>query len=171
MQMLRVPLLILLLSSLSSGYEVCCHLFPVTDLMLDFNTLSMKHEQRWQQAGYIPKIYNEYMARPNNYVVIPVDQKTAYYFLNSPNNYTKCYDCTRIDPQVNNISRQEVDRMQWLSNYVKISQHDYVVCQTQLESQNWTTGYIVAAVTLVLFLLFGATAVVTWLYTNFGKLK
>lgn len=162
-------MLLLLFLSFSAAYEICCHLFPVTDLMLDFNTLSMKHEQKWQEAGYIPKIYNEYMAKPNNFVVIPVDQKTAYYFLNSPNNYTKCFDCARIDQTANNVSRREADRMQWLSNYVKISQHDYVVCQSQLENQNWTTGYIVAAVTLVLFILFITTAVITWLYANFSK--
>jgi hypothetical protein len=139
--------------------------------MLEFNTLSMRHEQKWKDAGYIPKVYTEMMERPNRFVVIPVDEKTAYYFLNSPNNYTKCFDCKRINHETNTISRLEEDRLHWMSNYVKITQHDYVICQTQLDNPNWTTGYIVAAISIVLFMFFVGTAVIAWICTNTGKMQ
>lgn len=170
-RVLTTVMVLSLLLPTVTAYDICCHLFTMTDRMLDFNTLSIRHEQKWKEAGYIPKVYTEMMDRPNRFVVISVDDKTAYYFLNSPNNYTKCYDCSRINHETNTISTKEEDRMHWLSNYVKISQHDYVICQTQLENTNWTTVYIAAAIIIVLLILFGSTAIVAWVCANVGQLK
>lgn len=156
--------------SSSSSYDICCHLFTVNDNQLSFNSLSKDHGEQWQRLGYVPKVYVDMMTKPNRFVVIPVDEpKTAYYFLNSPNNYTRCFDCQRINRETNEVSTSEEDRRHWMANYIKITQHDYVVCQSQLDSQNWTTVYLAAAISIVLFILFFCTAVFSWLYANITK--
>lgn len=152
-------------------YDICCPLFQVTEPMLQFLSLSIKHEAKWRQLDYIPSVYNELTPELNQFVTIAVDEQTARFFFNSQNNYTRCYDCQRIDHSTSTIHRDEQSRVQWVSNYVKFSQHDYTACQNQLDKQNWTTGYIVAAVSLVLVLFFLAVAAVSWVIGNLKKIK
>lgn len=155
---------ILIAAAVVYSYEICCPLFQVSDDMLEFLSLSVKHENKWVKAGYIPNVYKDILPDGTKFVRVPVDQRTAYFFFNSPNNYTKCYDCTRLS-QFQIINNEEA-RLQWISTYAKFTQHDYTACHVQLDKQNWTTGYIVAAVTLVLFILFTVTAAISWLVIN-----
>lgn len=159
----------LLLVTMAHCYEICCPLFKVNDDMLEFLSLSVKHENKWIKADYIPNVYKDILPDGKNFVRVPVDQRTAYFFFNSPNNYTKCYDCNRLTSDQFRISATEEDRLQWISTYAKFTQHDYTQCHSELDKQNWTTGYIVAAVTLVLFILFLVTAVIAWLVANVKK--
>jgi hypothetical protein len=159
----------LLFAALVSSYEICCPLFQVSNDMLEFLHLSVKHENKWIKAGYIPNVYKDILPDGTKFVRVPVDQETAYFFFNSPNNYTKCYDCARLSPNQFQISDTEKDRLQWMSTYAKFTQHDSNECHNQLDKQNWTTGYIVAAVVFVLFILFVATAVVSWVSVNIKR--